>query len=97
LGGRRVLLVAGRGAERALVAPLAERMGWPVLADPLSGCAGLTSLDLLARQGYAPPEAVVWWGARPASKALAAWLRDVDVQVVVGSRVDPDRRASMFV
>ena len=97
LAGKRVVVVAGRGADPALVAAVAEEMGWPVFADPLSGCCGVSGFDLLARQGFAPPEAVVWWGARPASKALAAWLRDVEPQVVVASHVDPDRRASLFV
>jgi 2-succinyl-5-enolpyruvyl-6-hydroxy-3-cyclohexene-1-carboxylate synthase len=76
---------------------VAEAMGWPVFADPLSGCPGITGFDLLARTDPQAPEAVVWWGARPASKVLGAWLRDVELQVVVASHADPDRRASVFV
>ncbi len=103
LTGRRGVVVAGRGAARAMVTPLADALGWPVLADPLSGCVGVTSFDLLARTPWATahtPEAVVWVGARPASKALAAWLASVTVQVVVdptGAFVDPDRTATTYV
>ena len=106
LAGRRGVIVAGRGSEPTVVTPVAEVLGWPVLADPLSGCRRLgpttvAGFDLLARSGaWAEahlPEAVVWVGARPTSKMLAAWLRDVPIQVVVdgtGAFVDPDRAAS---
>jgi 2-succinyl-5-enolpyruvyl-6-hydroxy-3-cyclohexene-1-carboxylate synthase len=97
LAGKRVVVVAGRGADPSLVTPVAQEMGWPVFADPLSGCPGITSFDLLARRDPESPDAVVWWGARPASKVLGAWLRDVELQVVVASRADPDRRATLFV
>ncbi|MET1041149.1 MAG: 2-succinyl-5-enolpyruvyl-6-hydroxy-3-cyclohexene-1-carboxylic-acid synthase [Acidimicrobiales bacterium] len=106
LAGRRGVIVAGRGSEPTVVTPVAEVLGWPVLADPLSGCRRLgpttvAGFDLLARSGaWAEahlPEAVVWVGARPTSKMLAAWLRDVPIQVVVDGTsafVDPDRAAS---
>lgn len=109
LRGRRGVIVAGRGSEPVAVRPLAEAYGWPVLADPLGGCraAGPTTIaafDLLARTpGWAEshrPEAVVRIGAPPASKALADWLRNVPIQVVVDpTRVfaDPDRRATHLV
>jgi 2-succinyl-5-enolpyruvyl-6-hydroxy-3-cyclohexene-1-carboxylate synthase len=109
LRGLRAVIVAGRGSESTVVRPLAEAYGWPVLADPLGGCrtAGPTTIsafDLLARTpGWAEahrPEAVVRMGAAPASKALAAWLRDVPLQVVVdrtGAFADPDRQATHLV
>jgi 2-succinyl-5-enolpyruvyl-6-hydroxy-3-cyclohexene-1-carboxylate synthase len=103
LTGKQGVIVAGRGAQRAMVTPLAEALGWPVLADPLGHCTGVAGFDLLARTPWAEthtPEAVVWVGARPASKALAAWLKDVELQVVVdptGAFVDPDRTATTYV
>ena len=109
LQGLRGVIVAGRGSEPAVVQPLAEAYGWPVLADPLSGCrtpgpTTIAAFDLLARTpGWADahrPEAVVRMGAPPASKALAAWLRDVPIHVVVdptGAFADPDRLATHLV
>jgi len=109
LRGRRGVIVAGRGSEPAVVGPLAEAYGWPVLADPLGGCrtpgpTRIAAFDLLARTpGWADshrPEAVVRIGAPPASKALAAWLHDVPIQVVVdpaGAFADPDRLATHLV
>ena len=109
LRGRRGVIVAGRGSEPLMVGAVAEAYGWPVLADPLSGWRGpgpmtIAGFDLLARsEAWAEahrPEAVVWMGARPASKVLAAWLRDVEIQVVVdptGRFADPHRRAGDLV
>ena len=76
-----------------------------MLADPLGRVRrAIAGFDLLARATpwaeAHTPEAVVWVGARPASKALAAWLRDVEVQVVVdptGAFVDPDRTGTTYV
>jgi len=109
LRGLRGVIVAGRGSEPAVVRPLAEAYGWPVFADPLGGCRvpGATTIaafDLLVRTpAWAEahrPEAVVRIGAPPASKALAAWLREVPIQVVVdptGTFADPDRGATHVV
>lgn len=109
LRGLRGVIVAGRGSEPAVVRPLAEAYGWPVLADPLGGCrtpgpTTIAAFDLLARtSGWAEshrPETVVRIGAPPASKALAAWLRDVPIQVAVdptGAFADPDRLATHLV
>ncbi len=109
LRGLLGVIVAGRGSEATVVQSVAEAYGWPVLADPLGGCriAGPTTIagfDLLVRTpgwaGSHRPEAVVRIGPPPASKALAAWLRDVPVQVVLdpsGTAPDPDRRATHLV
>lgn len=106
LQGRRGVIVAGRGSERAVVGPLAEAYHWPVLADPLGGCrtpgpTTIAAFDLLARTpgwaGSHRPEVVVRFGAPPASKALSAWLGEVPIEVVVdptGAFADPDRRAT---
>jgi len=108
LEGRRGVLVAGRGCDPVRVRQFAEMSGWPVLADPLSGSRlpvewSIRGFDLLARTPWAEthrPDAVVRMGAPPASKALAQWLQDVDLQVVVdptGTLADPARTASHLV
>ncbi|MQC27756.1 MAG: hypothetical protein DWG74_01585 [Chloroflexi bacterium] len=75
---------AGLPAD-AIVA-LAEALGWPVLADPLSGLrAGAHHLDLIvetydalvrepAFTARATPEVVIRFGAAPTSKPLNQWL-----------------------
>ncbi len=97
----RGLVVAGRGVDDpAAVADLATATGWPVLADPRSGCRGLPGVvaafdPILRHGGFAAahrPEAVVHLGEPPASKVLGTWLADVAVQVrVTATRgvVDP--------
>jgi 2-succinyl-5-enolpyruvyl-6-hydroxy-3-cyclohexene-1-carboxylate synthase len=109
LDGRHGVLVAGRGCDPTEVRMFAELSGWPVLADPLSGCRGadpwsISGFDLLARStAWAEshrPDAVVRMGAPPASKALSRWLTDVELYVVVdpkGAPADPDRTASHLV
>ena len=83
LTGQRVLIVAGPGALPLDVLQLAERHGWPVVADPLSGLRGRSKMvseygNAVARlgllDGYLEPEAVLRFGALPTSKALAQWL-----------------------
>jgi 2-succinyl-5-enolpyruvyl-6-hydroxy-3-cyclohexene-1-carboxylate synthase len=106
LAGRRGVVVAGRGAAAPEeVHALAAALGWPVLADALSGCrtvdpTTVAAFDLLVRAGRPTPEAVVRLGAPPASKPLAAWLAEALVQVVVdptGRFADPDRVATHLV
>jgi len=82
--GRRGLFVAGAGAPPfADLAALAHRLGWPVLADPRSGCrvsdpAVVAAADSITRSpalsGALAPEVVVLVGAPWASKALAGFL-----------------------
>jgi 2-succinyl-5-enolpyruvyl-6-hydroxy-3-cyclohexene-1-carboxylate synthase len=78
----RPVVVAGR-AEPGLepIAAACERLGWPLLADPLSGArrggAAIAHYDLLLRAGatFAPrPDLVVRCGDLPTSKPLRAWL-----------------------
>src|SRR4051794_11728900 len=88
--GRRGVVVAGR-AERdpalgAAVARFAERAGWPLLADPLSGArrgpAAVAHYDALLRvERFAAaqrPDVVVRVGDLPTSKPLRAWLASLD-------------------
>ncbi|MBM3141206.1 MAG: 2-succinyl-5-enolpyruvyl-6-hydroxy-3-cyclohexene-1-carboxylic-acid synthase, partial [Chloroflexi bacterium] len=89
VAGRRGVLLCGPAEPPpdppALVA-LAEALGWPVVADPISGMragahpldAIVETADLLAREpafvARAAPEVVIRLGAAPTSKPLAQWL-----------------------
>ena len=100
----RGVVVAGRGVDDAeAVAALAATLGWPVLADPRSGCRHLPqavcAFDPIVR--HAPfaaahvPEVVLHLGEPPASKVLGQWLQAsgaVHVQVhPQGRTIDPLR------
>jgi len=89
LAGRRGLLVAGPAAEGLPAAPLAAlaaALGWPLLADPLSGLrAGrhdlshvIDTYDVLLREpGFAAamtPEVVLRFGGAATSKPLNGYL-----------------------
>ncbi|MFM8310552.1 MAG: 2-succinyl-5-enolpyruvyl-6-hydroxy-3-cyclohexene-1-carboxylic-acid synthase [Ilumatobacteraceae bacterium] len=100
----RGVIVAGRGAgDPAAVQALAQRLGWPVLADPRSGCRMLDEAvcafdPILRHAQFAAdhrPKVVVHLGEPPASKVLAQWLQAsgaVHVQVLAQRRVlDPQR------
>jgi 2-succinyl-5-enolpyruvyl-6-hydroxy-3-cyclohexene-1-carboxylate synthase len=79
----RPVVVAGR-AEPGLeaIAVACERLGWPLLADPLSGArrghAAIAHYDLLLRSdafiAARCPDLVVRCGDLPTSKPLRAWL-----------------------
>ncbi len=79
----RPVVVAGR-AEPGLdaLAPACERLGWPLLADPLSGArrggAAIAHYDAILRHaGFTTarrPDLVVRCGDLPTSKPLRAWL-----------------------
>jgi 2-succinyl-5-enolpyruvyl-6-hydroxy-3-cyclohexene-1-carboxylate synthase len=80
---RRPIVVAGR-AEPGLeaIAAACERLGWPLLADPLSGArqggAAIAHYDALLRiAAFADerrPDLVIRCGDLPTSKPLRAWL-----------------------
>ena len=86
----RPVVVAGR-AEPGLVAVAAacERLGWPLLADPLSGArrggAAIAHYDALLRDGdfaaQRRPDLVVRCGDLPTSKPLRAWLDELGEDV----------------
>jgi 2-succinyl-5-enolpyruvyl-6-hydroxy-3-cyclohexene-1-carboxylate synthase len=95
----RGLIVAGRlehedDGRRA--GETAARLGWPLLADPLSGArhasTAIATYDLLLRDsGFAQrvrPELVVRVGDLPTSKPLRAWLASLDG--VRQLAIDPD-------
>lgn len=79
------VLVAGAGCgEPESIEQLADRLGWPLLADPRSGCRRhgpatvVATADGLVRSGNLAgplrPAAVVRLGAPWASKELGQWL-----------------------
>ena len=108
LRGRRVVIVAGvRSAidagEAAAVLELAERAGWPILADHQSGLRldhpnVVTTFDPLLRHEDAAdalrPEAVIRIGGLLASRVTNEWLaRSGAAQIALdrwGSCPDPD-------
>jgi 2-succinyl-5-enolpyruvyl-6-hydroxy-3-cyclohexene-1-carboxylate synthase len=96
----RGVIVAGycRGSNRTVEA-LAAELGWPVLADPRSGCrtAGdhvVGAADALLRhEGFAAemlPDAVLRCGDPWASKVLGAWLARSAGEGAVHVALDPD-------
>jgi len=108
---RRGIIVAGRGApDPVSLHRLAVHLGWPVLADPTSGCrvprpTTVAAFDgLLREEAFAAdhrPKLVVRFGAPPASKVLAQWLAGSGAtEVVVGASPawsDPDGAAALRV
>ncbi len=104
LDEQRGIIVAGAGSGGpAAVLGLAERAGWPVLADPPSGCRvphanTVAAADALLRhEAFAAdhtPTVVLRLGRPPASKVLAQWLAGswaTTVQVAASDAwIDPD-------
>ncbi|MFZ1993361.1 MAG: 2-succinyl-5-enolpyruvyl-6-hydroxy-3-cyclohexene-1-carboxylic-acid synthase [Solirubrobacteraceae bacterium] len=96
----RGVIVAGRN-ERGhglgdAAARAAERLGWPLLADPLSGArhgpTAIATYDLLLRDPAfaerAAPDLIVRVGDLPTSKPLRAWLASLsDVEQLA---LDPE-------
>lgn len=106
----RGVIVAGRGVDRpSAVAALSKATGWPVLADPRSGCRGLPTAvsafdSLLRDDDFALshlPEVVLHLGEPPASKVLGQWLAmATGVQVRVSgadSVIDPSHTVTLRV
>lgn len=88
LGGRGVIVAgdrASRDPERVLL--LGRRLGWPVLADPRSGCrrvGTVAAADAIVRAGIALPESIVLLGGPWISKALTEY---VSAAASAGARV----------
>ncbi len=93
LTGRRGLIVCGPdagGLPAGAIVALARVLGWPVVADPVSGLrAGTHALDLvidtvdtLVREetftAEAVPDVVLRFGAAPTSKPFDQWLASLD-------------------
>ena len=109
--GGRGLIVAGAGAgDPDAVHALAEALGWPVLADPRSGCRrpapttvaaadALLRIDRFASENR--PELVLRLGAPWASRVVGEWLGSLDApQYLVdphGAWLDPARTAATVI
>jgi 2-succinyl-5-enolpyruvyl-6-hydroxy-3-cyclohexene-1-carboxylate synthase len=111
LDSQRTVIVAGAGAGDPLAVHwLAATAGWPVLADPRSGCrvpepTTVAAFDALLRHpGFAAdhtPSVVLRLGQPPASKVLNQWLAGSGArQVQVGATaawIDPEHSAAVRV
>jgi 2-succinyl-5-enolpyruvyl-6-hydroxy-3-cyclohexene-1-carboxylate synthase len=78
LGGRG-LIVAGAGAASSPdpVMRLSQALGWPVLADPRSGCrvdGTIAAADAIVRAEIERPDCVVYLGAPWLSKPLGEYI-----------------------
>jgi 2-succinyl-5-enolpyruvyl-6-hydroxy-3-cyclohexene-1-carboxylate synthase len=103
---RGVILAGGRsGVTADEVAMLSKATGWPVLADPPSGCRHLagavSAFDAMLRvEAFAErhrPDVVVRIGRPAASRVLATWVAASGATVVqVGGPgvIDPDHRVA---
>ena len=107
LAGARGVVIAGRGtSDPDAVVALADALGWPLLADPTSGCRGSSSIaafDPLLRTAFADrvrPEVVIRSGGMPASKVLVQWLETVAAEELLiaapGWWPDPSRSAAVL-
>lgn len=109
-GGRGVVIAGGGAGDPAAVHALAAALGWPILADPRSGCrlrspytvAAADALLRVARfAAEVPPDLVVRLGAPWASRVVGDWLAGLDAtQYLVdphGSWLDPWRTAATVV
>lgn len=107
-----VVVVGGAVDDPSAVLALGRAIGWPVLADPRSGCRTggpgvVTAVDAVLRMpaeaAALRPAAVLRLGAPWASKVLNQWLDALDPsvpQVLVASGwtwADPGRRTSLVV
>jgi 2-succinyl-5-enolpyruvyl-6-hydroxy-3-cyclohexene-1-carboxylate synthase len=98
LQGRGMLVAGGpwsRRADPARVHALAARLGWPVLADPLSGSrltGTIAAADAIVRTQPPLPDCIVLLGAPWLSRALAAFVTEAShagARIIV---VDPFRQ-----
>jgi 2-succinyl-5-enolpyruvyl-6-hydroxy-3-cyclohexene-1-carboxylate synthase len=98
---QRGIIVAGAPIDRPEpVHTLAAMLGWPVLAEPRSGCrlpreATISHADALLRsERFARshrPDVVLRLGSLPASKVLGQWLAGLD-----GWQIGVERDGSVF-
>lgn len=105
---RGVIVAGGRhGIDPGEIEALARRLGWPVLADPLSGCrageSAVSTFDSILRHAEFArahaPEVVVRCGRPPASKVLSQWIVASGAPVLqVGGPgvVDPDHNVARY-
>jgi 2-succinyl-5-enolpyruvyl-6-hydroxy-3-cyclohexene-1-carboxylate synthase len=110
LEGRGIVIAGGPSfgdADPEMVLAFATRLGWPVLADPLSRCrveGTIAAADAIVRTHPPLPDVVVLLGAPWLSKALGEYVAKA---AAAGSRIlvidpwsqrpDPQRVATEFV
>lgn len=104
---KRGMIVVGEGAEGSpLYARLAEQLGWPLVAEALSGARRPPAISsyhhiLSSSAAALKPDLALCFGKTGLSPSLAALLSDPSIpQVVVGSPgrwADPGRTASHMV
>lgn len=110
LEGRGIVVAGGPSfgdADPGTVLAFAARLGWPVLADPLSRCrveGTIAAADAIVRTQPSPPDVVVQLGAPWLSKALGEYVAKAAASgsriVVVdpwAQRPDPQSVATEFV
>lgn len=105
LAARRGVVLAGESCgPQAEVFRLADSLGWPVLADPLSGARSEGSIaavePILAAAGSERlrPEVVLRLGRPWASRRVSAWLASLPEVILAEPRwrfSDPERNASI--
>jgi len=105
------VILAGAGVDDPLVlVRLGERLGWPVVADPRSGCRAvggnvITHADAILRHGPSAeiltPRVILRVGEPPASKVVNQWVGRSGARVVAvsptGRRIDPEGVVSAHV
>jgi 2-succinyl-5-enolpyruvyl-6-hydroxy-3-cyclohexene-1-carboxylate synthase len=109
LNERTGVIVAGKGAGRDVLL-LAEALGWPIFADPVSGVrednrSVVIGFDSILRcssfEESHVPEVILRIGATPASKVLSQWVTRHGTRVVQLSATDmtsdPDHSVEMTV
>jgi 2-succinyl-5-enolpyruvyl-6-hydroxy-3-cyclohexene-1-carboxylate synthase len=98
LRGKGMIIAGGTWSQRADpagIAGLADTLGWPVLADPLSGSrleGSIAAADAIVRTEPPLPECIVLFGLPWLSRALGSYLSsaaDAGARIVV---VDPRRQ-----
>jgi 2-succinyl-5-enolpyruvyl-6-hydroxy-3-cyclohexene-1-carboxylate synthase len=108
LDADRGIIVAGADAgDPDVVLALSAATGWPVLADPRSGCRTSSpgvvgAFDAILRHGPSAgalaPDVILRLGMPPASKVLAQWIAaSGGVEVAIdphGRWFDPEHRAA---
>jgi 2-succinyl-5-enolpyruvyl-6-hydroxy-3-cyclohexene-1-carboxylate synthase len=81
LGGRGVLIAGANATSHpGRLLALGERLGWPILADPRSGCrlpGTIAAADAIVRTQPPRPDTVVLLGAPWLSKVLGEYVSSV--------------------
>ncbi len=109
---QRVLVIAGAEVENAHgLLQIANRMGWPVLADPRSGArvvnneVVICAMDSLLRDEHfaksQKPEVILRIGSPLVSKVVNSWLASSSATQIVVTRspslVDPEQTTNLHV